>query len=319
VAIIFKVHLIPAKNEKSFPVMKPKILFLLGFFLLIMSPQMVQAQQHPDSLIYRIELRNGNTFMGSIMTQDSSQLVLQTVDYGRISIPKRDIARMTQVRPGRAPRPGEGTGMFENPQATRYFWTPNGYGLHRGEAYYQNVWVLFNQAAVGITENISIGAGMVPLFLFGGAATPAWFTAKASFPVVPDRINLGAGALVGTMIGGGEDSKGSAGLLFGLSTFGSRDKNVSLGLGYGFAGGEMASTPVINIGGMLRTCARGYLLTENYLIRTGGETYALSMVGGRRIIDKAGLDYGLLIPIGIFEKFIALPWLGITVPFGNIR
>jgi hypothetical protein len=126
--------------------------------------------------------------------------------------------------------------------------------------------------------------------------------------------------LIGTVIGGGEDAGGSAGLLYGLSTFGSRDKNMTIGLGYGFAGGEMASTPVVSFSGMLRTGSRGYLLTENYLIRTGGDTYGLFMVGGRRIIQKAGLDFGLVIPAGTGGgDFFALPWLGFTIPFGNVR
>jgi hypothetical protein len=181
------------------------------------------------------------------------------------------------------------------------------------------VWVLFNQASVGVTDNFSVGAGMMPLFLFAGAPTPVWFTPKLSFPVVKDRVNVGAGALVGTVIGGGETFNGSAGLLYGLSTFGSRDKNMTIGLGYGFAEGEIASTPVLTVSGMLRTGPRGYLLTENYLIRAGDQTVGLLMVGGRRIIQKAGLDFGLVIPTGTGESFMALPWLGLTIPFGNVR
>ena len=295
--------------------MKINLLALICFLLFGVGTQLSHAQTAPDSLMYRVETRDGNTFIGNILNQDFEKIILRTATLGEVSILKKDIAKMSLVEGGRMKG---GKFWFENPQATRYFWSPNGYGLRKGEAYYQNVWVLFNQVAVGVTDNFSIGGGMVPLFLFAGAPTPVWITPKVSFPVVEDKVNIGVGALVGTLIGGGEDVEGSAGILYGLSTFGSRDKNASIGLGYGFAGGEMASTPVVTFSGLLRTGARGYLLTENYVIRSGGETFSMFMVGGRRIINKAGLDFGVVIP-GQSGDFIAIPWLGFTIPFGNVR
>ncbi|PSR57330.1 hypothetical protein AHMF7605_15530 [Adhaeribacter arboris] len=209
-----------------------------------------------------------------------------------------------------------GNYWFENPQSTRYLFAPNGYGLKRGEGYYQNVLVFVNQISVGITNNISIGAGTVPLFLFG-TSTPVWLLPKVSFPVVKDKFNVGAGALVGSVLG--EDSEGF-GIVYGISTFGSRDKNISLGLGYGYAAGDWATAPTFTLNGMLRTGNRGYLLTENYLIGTGDGSIGLITLGGRRIIKRVGLDFGLVIPAGSdIDTFIAIPFLGLTVPFGQSK
>ena len=207
----------------------------------------------------------------------------------------------------------EGSYWFENPQAARYFWAPNGYGLKKGEAYYQNVWILFNQVSVGVTDNFSVGAGIVPLFLFAGAPTPVWITPKFSIPVVKDKFNVGAGALAGAVIG---ESGASFGILYGSTTFGSKDKNLSIGLGYGFAGGEWASSPAINVSGMIRTGPRGYLLTENYYIGFGDEKFGILSFGGRRIIKRISLDFGGIIPIPLAEIFV-IPWLGITIPMGK--
>ncbi len=82
----------------------------------------------------------------------------------------------------------------ENFQSTRYFWMPNGFGLKQGEAYYQNVWILFNQFNVGITKNFSIAGGTIPLFLFGADAFPIWVNAKVSVPLGP-KVNFGGGVL----------------------------------------------------------------------------------------------------------------------------
>jgi hypothetical protein len=99
---------------------------------------------------------------------------------------------------------------------------------------------------------------------------------------------------------------------------GSKDKNVSLGLGYGFAGGDWAKSPMININVMLRAGARGYFISENYYIRTADANATLLSFGGRQIIKKTGLDYGLVIPLSSeMDTFIAIPWLGLTVPFGG--
>ncbi len=67
---------------------------------------------------------------------------------------------------------------------------------------------------MGVTNYFSIGAGIVPVFLFGGGATPVWITPKFSIPVVKDKFNVGAGALVGTVLGA---SGTGFGLLYGLN------------------------------------------------------------------------------------------------------
>ena len=109
-----------------------------------------------------------------------------------------DIKKISLVSQTRAK---DGSYWLENPQATRYFWSPNGYNLKKGEGYYQNVWIMGNQAIYGITNHISAGIGTIPLFLFGGAPTPVWLTTKFSIPVVENKFNVGAGALVGTILG----------------------------------------------------------------------------------------------------------------------
>jgi len=49
---------------------------------------------------------------------------------------------------------------------------------------------------------------------------------------VEDKFNLGAGVLGGVVIG---QSNSSFGIFYEISTIGSRDKHLSIGLGYGFA------------------------------------------------------------------------------------
>ena len=258
-----------------------------------------------------IETTDGNEFLGEIVKENDELIVLKTKDFGEISIFKNKIKSKVNVE---SQQIKEGKLWFGNPQSTRYFWAPNGYGLKKGEGYYQNIWVLWNQVSYGITDNFSVGGGIIPLFLFAGSPTPVFATAKFSIPVVKNKVNLAGGAIVGAVLG---EYETGFGLLYGLSTFGTPDNNVSLGLGYGFSGEDgWASSPTINLSGMFRLGSRAYFLTENYFFSFEDDPFFITSVGGRWIIKKAALDFGLFLPLNAGE-FIAFPWLGFTIPFGK--
>jgi len=269
------------------------------------------SQDKTGSKIYRLETKDGNGYTGEIVASDSAKVLFRSQKLGELTILQKDIKYMVAVD---SKQLKGGKFWFENPQSTRSFFAPNGYGLKKGEGYYQNIWVLMNSFAVGINDYVSVGGGLIPAFLFAGASTPAWITAKVSIPVSKDKFNLGAGVLAGSVLG---ESNTSFGIFYGLATVGSRDKNLSLGIGYGFAGGSIANAPMINLTGMYRVGSRSYLLTENYFFG-GSDGAMIIMVGARQIIREAGLDYGLMIPAGGgIGSFIAIPWLGITIPFGR--
>ncbi len=169
----------------------------------------------------------------------------------------------------------------------------------------------------GFTDNLTIGIGVVPLFLFGGTASPVWITPKVSIPVVKDQFNVGVGAFVGTVIGDNENS-GGFGLIYGNTTFGPREKNITLGLGYGFAYGEWSQYPTFSVSGMSRVGKKFAFISENYFISAGGETVALLSAGGRFIGRKVSIDAALVAPFASEQDFFfAFPWLGINVPFSK--
>ncbi|QOI97030.1 MAG: hypothetical protein HRU69_05775 [Flammeovirgaceae bacterium] len=284
------------------------ISFIVAFYCILPSG----FAQSQDTTPYRIETKDGNEFIGRIIQQDQTTIRLQTEKLGEITIQKADIKSMVAIQTKQGK---DGRYWFDNPQATRYFWQPNGYGLKKGEAYYQNIWIFFNQVSVGVTDHFSVGAGLMPLFLFAGASSPAWLTPKFSIPVVKDKFNLGAGALIGTVLG--EENSGY-GITYGVATVGSRDKNFSFGVGYGYAGDDWAQTPTFTLSAMIRTGERGYLVTESYYIGSSDASLMLFSVGGRRIVKRVGIDFALIIPSETGGELFAFPILGLTVPFGNV-
>jgi hypothetical protein len=288
-----------------------KLLAVIAFFILILVfPVSSKAQTQQDSLKCRIEMKDGNEFFGIILERTAEKVRIKTDKLGELTINTTEIKSISEVKQTLAK---DGTYWLDNPQSTRYFWSPNGYSLKKGEGYYQNVWIMGNQAVYGLTNHLSGGIGVIPTFLFAGSPTPAWLTLKYSVPVVKEKLNISAGALVGTVIG---ESTGAFGILYGMSTFGNKDRNLNIGVGWAFGGGEIAKIPTFNISGMIRTGPKGYLITENYLIGTTDTFLALISFGGRRIIKHTGLDFGGFIPIGSdVGSFVIIPWLGFTVPF----
>ncbi len=270
-----------------------------------------QTAQDTTSIISQVQLKDGNAFVGTIVETNSSVLVIITERYGRLTLQQADISHVEVLNKAKMV---DGALWGENLQATRHLWAPNGYGLKKGEGYYQNIWVLFNQVSVGLSDNFSMGIGTVPLFLFSGTATPIWVTPKFSVPVKKDKLNMGGGALLGTVIG--DDI--SFGIAYGLTTIGNRDKNITLGLGWGFGNDGWASSPTITLSTLVRTGPKGYFVSENYYIDAGGEPLVLISAGGRRMINKFSLDFALAIPFSQdLDSFIAVPFLGFSVPFGH--
>jgi len=290
--------------------MKKMVRIVICLTLLLVTFQVPTQSQDQDKEWFRVETVEGNAFFGYMVSQDDQSVILNVESVGEITIPRKNIRSMNRIDPDRIKN---GAYWYENPQATRYFFAPNAIGLPKGRGYYQNTWILFNNVNYGISDHFSLGGGVVPLFLFGSPATPIWILPKVSIPVSNDRFHLGAGAMIGGLIGSETESLG---ILYGVGTLGDRDMNMTVGIGYGYAGDEISRTPLINISGMVRVSRRLYLLTENYFIPEADAGGILS-AGARWTTGQFAVDFGLFRPTEGAGGLIGIPWLGVTIPFGR--
>jgi len=280
---------------------------IFSFALIFVITSSAYAQQ---SDLYRVETTDGNTFVGQLISETDEAITILTESAGEITISRKNIRKMTLLENDQMREDGY---WHDNPQSTRYLFAPNAIGLRKGEGYYQNTWILFNNVNYGITNNFSLGAGTVPLFLFGSSSTPCWIMPKLSIPVASDLVHLSAGALIGGVIG---EEDGSGGLLYGTGTVGDTNKNLTLGLGYAYGGGEISSTPVVNISGMYRTGQSIYFISENYFI-PDTDAGGLVSFGVRWAPENFAVDFALIRPLEDLGSFVGLPWLGLTIPFGR--
>lgn len=270
----------------------------------------LNSQTLADTNTYFLETHHANTYFGNILGIEDSKIIFNSYEIGEFKI---DTTKIKELYAVDIQKQKNGKFWLRNPQSSRYFFSPNGYGLQGGEAYYQNVWVLVNSIVIGVNKHVSVGVGVIPLFFFGGGPTPIWLTAKFSMPFENQNFALGGGLLAGTIAG---ESNMGFGIAYGIGTIGNENNNMSVGIGYGWAAGDWAKKPLINLNFMFRLGPKAYVISENYFVQVADSPLTIISFGGRHIIKKAGLDYGLVFPINKeLDSFLAIPWLGITIPF----
>ncbi len=100
------------------------LILILHLFPFCITAQMVEIRKD-TSFLTRVVMNDGNEFIGHIITEDSSSLVLSTEKLGQLTFNKKDITKISPIRPEDIKK---GKYWFENPQSARYLWSPNGYG-----------------------------------------------------------------------------------------------------------------------------------------------------------------------------------------------
>jgi hypothetical protein len=98
-----------------------------------------------DTTLLRVETIDGNEYVGKIISIDAQSIVLNTDLLGVITLRKSSIKSMTPVYGSQIKK---GCFGLRIPNPLVISGNPNGYGLKKGEAYYQNVWVFFNQVSL---------------------------------------------------------------------------------------------------------------------------------------------------------------------------
>ncbi|MFL5595006.1 MAG: hypothetical protein ACJ78M_06915 [Gemmatimonadaceae bacterium] len=247
------------------------------------SPADVRSQlKLADSAHLQIlTLRDGSTLVGRITAIGQDTLTVES-SVGQLSVPLASVRRVQEVG---SDRMKNGEYWFPNPNATRLFFAPSGRMLEKGEGYVSDYEVFFPGAAVGVTDNVSIGGG-VSLFPAGLDEQIYYFTPKIG-AALQENVNVALGALI---IGGIADES-TVGIVYGVGTLGTPDASVTAGLGYGFAGTTMSRTPVAMLGGELRVSRRVGLVTENYIIPDTDAnpifSYGVRLMGEKMTVDLA--------------------------------
>jgi hypothetical protein len=238
-----------------------------------------------------ITMRDGSSLVGRIVSVRADSVDFQ-MGIGRVPVAIRDIREIKETDTGTM---HDGQYWFPNPNATRLFFAPSGQMLKKGEGYFADYELFFPGFAYGVTDNFSVGGG-ASLFPTGLDNQVYYFTPKVGMSF-GEQVHLAAGLLFAGTKGG------TGGVGYGAGTFGNGDASVTIGLGYGFAGGDIESKPVAMLGGEKRVSRRIALVTENYLLPTSDNnlvySFGVRFMGEKLTTDLAIFNYSGSDIIGI--------------------
>jgi hypothetical protein len=255
----------------------------------------------PDSAhIQIVTLRDGSTIFGRIVTVNADTATFQTAG-GTMQLAAGSIRDIKEIETSDV---HEGSYWFPNPNSTRLFFAPSGQMLKQGEGYVSDYEVFFPGIAYGLTDNISIGGG-VSLLPAAAEDQAYYFTPKIGFSV-SEKVHLAAGVLLaGTRVGTG-------GVYYAVGTLGDGDGSVTLGGGYGFAGGKIERKPVGMLGAEKRISRRISIVTENYLLPVSDNNILYSF-GLRFMGEKITTDLALFNVAN--SQIIGIPWVDFVFRF----
>lgn len=255
----------------------------------------------PDSAHLQIvTLTDGSTIFGRIATVSTDSVSFQT-GAGTMQLSVRAIRDIRLISSDDV---REGDYWFPNPNSTRLFFAPTGQQLKQGEGYFSDYELFFPGVAIGVTDNISIGGG-ISLFPASARDQIYYVTPKIGFSP-SDNVHLAGGVLFAGTNGG------TGGIYYGVGTFGDGNGSVTVGGGYGFAGGKIQSKPVGMLGAEYRLSRRLGFVTENYLLPVS-ENNVLYSFGFRFMGEKLTTDLALANVSG--SDIIGIPYVDFVFRF----
>lgn len=273
-----------------------KILLILCFSIGQGLQQSATAQTDTTKYV-RIILQNGGVFEGELIEIDESSFLIDTELLGHMRIDKTTILTVVYIQEDEV-----GLVVYKdrtgdiNPQSSRYFFAPSAIPLKKGEGYFQNAYLIYNQVSYGISDNFTAGLTMTIFgtggsFKFGGKIDDKFYASVGAIGIIP--------------FWGGDIT----GIAFANITIGDERTNASISFGMPFDG-----EPIINFSAMKELNRYTWLMTENYVFL--GDNYSFYSIGVRRASERRDVlrDYAMVIfpDLGVL---LPIPWFSVTIPF----
>ena len=246
------------------------------------------AKPAPRDTVVELRLRDGSVLYGRVIEETPERIVVVTVNGVRLEVPRAQVESL-RVSAGRAV---EGAFWAEDPNSTRLFFTSTARPLRKGDGYVSSFMLFLPLVAYGVTDRLTIAGGTPILPVAFGRM---WYFAPKYTVAKRERSAFAVGAL-GFVLPEDFVDNGSVGIMYGAGTWGSRDRAITAGAGWGYvwASGTsgVSNDPVIMLGGETRVSRRVKLITENWMF-TSGKTVGFVSGGVRFIGDRLSADLGL--------------------------
>lgn len=277
--------------------MRAALVLLFLIFPAISFAQISPSDVEVDSSkTVEIELRNNSTLTGTIVSVSDNELELQQED-GRTFIRLSRIRAIHDLNTTR-----KGTRWFSNPNYSRLFFSPTAQPLQKGNGYYQNIYVFFNNVAYAVSDNIAFTGGFSMLPGISITDQLYFFTGKAGFEIA-DGHYIGGGLGVASA----NTFEDALFLGYGNYTHAFHRGSITGGI-TGFSASEDAGTYAVYFGGDYRLIQRIAFVTENFVFPDVDDSlvlsYGLRFMGENMSFDLAFFRPGLGTDIGFGIPYV---------------
>ena len=274
-----------------------KTSFLFAFIILFGS---VCFAQEDMLRVKQITLKDGSELVGRIIDENYTEISFITNSGVEMKIKRELIQEIKDIEME------EHGGKLRrvDPNQTRLLFSPTGRPLKQGKGYFSVYEIFFPMVSFGLTDFLAMSGGMS---LFPGADEQLIYLAPKVNLLNQENFALSGGVLYMTI------TDESAGIAYGVATFGKSSGAFTLGLGWGFVEGDFSSKPMIVLGGEVQLSGSTKLITENWL--PPGDNGAIISFGIRFFGSNLAADFGLITSTEASDGFPFLPWLGFAYNF----
>jgi hypothetical protein len=282
--------------------------FLQFTALLVPVPAALAAQACPDGRPYDLRQADAEETQEVTLTGGATYLgrVLSAGDPVRFELLSGDVLeiareRIACLRPVAGLRLG-GEFWPEDPNSTRLFFGPTGRALRAGDGYFSVFEIVMPFLSIGATDRLTLSGGM-PLVFSSDGIDLAWLAPK--FELVRTASFRGSLGVLAFFL---PDGGGSAGVLYGVGTFGrTSDRAVTAAIGWGYdRDSGIHDAPALMAGFEARLGRNTKLISENYLFPA--EDFGIVSLGPRFFGERLSADVGLAMPVDEdMEGFFVFP------------
>jgi hypothetical protein len=292
----------------------PLNLFAPALCLLLLTaiPTQAQSQETLVNTLVAITLTDGTQIQGTILRQDKTHITIATSSGLEVKVPRDSIVSTRNIKSS------NGALTRSDPNYSRLMFAPTGRPLRRGQGYWSNYYIFFPGITYGLTNQISMTAG---LSVFPGLGLGDQLLSLAPKIALSqnDDFALSAGTLYMSI-----SDEGGGGMAFLVGTKGSPDKSFTAGLGLGYINEkdepvDFAAHPVILLGSNIRLSDSLALVSENWFIT--GENLGLDEqpigIALRFFGKDLAVDLGAIIIGKVIKEGFPIPWLSAVYHFGD--
>jgi hypothetical protein len=285
--------------------MKKYLFFSIVIVIALITPLHAQPATL-DSLVTKIELKDGSTLIGTLITEDSLGVDFRTLGGVTARIAHTQIRfKFPYKTSAIISKDSAQRGTIIDPNRTRLFLMPTARPIGSGNGYFSAYEVFFPTLAFGIGNIVSVAGGMS---IFPGSSNQLFYFAPKVTVVNTTNTSLAVGGLY---LGAGGTDEGTS-LLYGAATFGNEKSSLTIAASIPT---EREQNSLIVIGGELQTSSSLKLITENWIFSNS----VLYSFGIRFFGEKLAADLGFMRTgdMNNSDGFPFFPWLGFAYNFGT--